>query len=137
MFTSDKQRAARYSLVYLAVTLFVAVFGAVYEHFSYEVWSLFMIYAFAVPLALGALPLSVITVTSLRAPGRAVYNLQASGIAALTVGSLYKGMLEIYGTDNVLTNVYWGLGAAFTAASLIGYLIGCVRVRRSAPAKLG
>ena len=36
-----------------------AFFGAVYERFSHEVYSYYMIYAFAIPLVMGALPYSV------------------------------------------------------------------------------
>ncbi len=121
LFTSDKHRLAKYTLAYIAVSAFCSVFGAVYEHFSYEVWSVFMIYSFTVPLMLGAFPLAVLLVSRRRLPDRTVINLQASGIAALTVGCIYKGMLEIYGTENSLSVVYWIVGGAFMLASYLAY----------------
>ena len=64
MVTSDKKAAAeyadrltRYSFIYLAAAIFCALFGAIYEFFSHGVFSFFMIYAFAIPLAAGAFPL--------------------------------------------------------------------------------
>lgn len=64
MVTSDKKTAAeyadkltRYSFIYLAAAIFCALFGAVYEFFSHGVFSFFMIYAFAIPLAAGTFPL--------------------------------------------------------------------------------
>lgn len=39
---------------YLAVSAFCAVFGAVYEHFSHNVYSACMVFAFAFPLAGGS-----------------------------------------------------------------------------------
>ena len=42
--------------VYLSVTVFSALFGAVYELFSHGVYSYCMIYAFAFPLLLGDIP---------------------------------------------------------------------------------
>ena len=58
MYTSDSDRelALRIAVNYVAVALFCALFGAVYEIFSHEVYSYPMIYAFAIPLAGGALP---------------------------------------------------------------------------------
>ena len=55
MYISDieaaAKRASRTAFVYLLVSLFCALFGAVYEVFSHEVYSFYMIYAFAFPLA--------------------------------------------------------------------------------------
>ena len=34
--------------------IFIAVFGAIYEKFSHEVYSYYMIYAFMIPLCLGS-----------------------------------------------------------------------------------
>lgn len=60
MYISDieaaAKRASRTAFVYLLVSLFCALFGAVYEVFSHEVYSFYMIYAFAFPLAGGTLP---------------------------------------------------------------------------------
>ena len=43
-------------------TGFLALFGAIYEIFSHEVYSYFMLYAFAIPLAMGLLPYSIIMI---------------------------------------------------------------------------
>ena len=45
--------------IQLAVTVFVAFAGAVYEHFGRGVYSYYMIYAFAFPLLMGVVPYSV------------------------------------------------------------------------------
>ena len=57
MFISDKKKdqAVRIARNYAAASLFCALFGAVYELFSHEVYSYSMIYAFIIPLAGGAL----------------------------------------------------------------------------------
>ena len=55
MFTSDN-RYLKTSFIYLIVSIVLMIAGAVYEHFSFGVYSNFMIYAFAIPLAGGALP---------------------------------------------------------------------------------
>ena len=55
MSTSDN-RYLKTSFIYLIVSIVLMIAGAVYAHFSFGVYSYFMIYAFAIPLAGGALP---------------------------------------------------------------------------------
>ena len=118
-------------LIDLIAALFCALFGAVYEAFGHGVYSYGMLYAFAFPLVMGVLPLYLIGVLRAPYPGKATLNLWHAGIAALTVGSIVTGVLEIYGTTNPLTVMYWILGAAFSAAGAVGY---AVSYRRSNPA---
>ncbi len=123
MYTSDEQKkAGRAALAYLAVSLLCALAGAIYERFSYGVYSYFMIYAFAIPLAGGALPFLAMAVFGKpRFPVRASRMAYHAGIATLTVGSLVQGILEIYGTANRLTFVYWIAGAALLAVGVALY----------------
>lgn len=117
-------RLLQAAFAYLAISLFCALLGGVYEHFGHGVYSFFMRYAFAFPLAGGALPLMALALFArCRFPGRLALNLYNSGIAALTVGSLLKGALDIYGTTNALIPVYWIAGAAFVAAGGLAYAI--------------
>lgn len=118
MSASDIKHARRTALVYLLVTVFVALFGGVYELFGHGVYSYFMLYAFAFPLVGGVLPYLVTP----RYPGRRARYCCHSGIATLTVGSLIQGVLEIYGTTNVLTRAYWLLGAILTLAGILLWL---------------
>ena len=112
-------------LIDLIAALFCALFGAVYEAFGHGVYSYGMLYAFAFPLALGVFPLYLIDVLHAPYPGKALRNLWHAGIAALTVGSIVTGILEIYGTTNPLTAVYWILGAVFLGAGAAGYAVSC------------
>ena len=65
MFILDDERKRTYMakqcLYYLAASLFLAVFGRIYEHFSHEVYSWYMMYAFLLPLAGGALPALILS----------------------------------------------------------------------------
>lgn len=128
MSISDKDGARRQAVktafAYGLVSLFCALFGAVYEAFSHGVYSDYMLYAFAFPLAGGALPFMGKALFGRQFPGRLSGNLYHCGIAALTVGSVMRGVLEIYGTTNALVNVYWIAGAVFAAASLAAYAAG-------------
>lgn len=123
------------AFVYLAASLFCAFFGAVYELFSHEVYSYFMIYAFAIPLVLGALPNLVIALKGLRAPGKLAANAWNSGVAALTVGSIFKGALDIYGTTSQLALVYPVVAAILLVAGLAFHFLAAPSgARRRRPA---
>ena len=105
-----KECECMHILLNLAVTLFFALFGAIYERFSHEVYSYYMIYAFAIPLVLGVLLFSIHAVF-----GRTVQNGQKlkrgiffwnCGILTSTVGCTMKGILDIYGTTSQLLIVF-------------------------------
>lgn len=128
MYISDieaaAKRASRTAFVYLLVSLFCALFGAVYEVFSHEVYSFYMIYAFVFPLAGGTLPFFLLSMVPVpKYPCALARNLYHSGIATFTVGCTMCGVLEIYGTTNFLTNGYWLVGIALSAAGIIAYLV--------------
>ena len=125
MYTSDIS-LKRNLLGNIAGTVFLALFGAVYELFSHEVYSYFMIYAFAVPLMLGVMPYALLLI-SRKVPGRAALNLWNSGIAALSVGCVFRGVLEIYGTTNSLSVIYPISGLLLLTAGLITGIVGLKR----------
>jgi len=106
--------------------VFCALFGAVYELFSHEVYSYFMIYAFAIPLVLGVLPNLAAALFGWRAPGKIAANAWNSGVAALTVGCIFQGALEIYGTTNQLAIVYPVVAAALLVAGVVFHVRGSV-----------
>lgn len=103
------------AFVYLFLSIVCAAFGAIYELFSHEVYSYFMLYAFLFPLIGGALPFFILACSRVRLPDKIACKLYHAGVAALTIGSLFTGVLEIYGTTNRLTAVYWIVGAALAA----------------------
>lgn len=105
----------------VCATVFLALFGAIYEKFSHEVYSYHMIYAFAVPLLLGVLPDAVLLLRK-RHVGRGALCLWNYGIAMLSVGSVFQGALEIYGTTNSLSIVYPIAGGALLLAGVFCYL---------------
>ena len=125
------RRMLRTAFAYLLIALFCALFGAVYEMFSHGVFSFFMLYAFLWPLAGGALPFVELAMLDRRQPKGRSCGLWHAGIAALTVGSIVQGVLEIYGTTNRLVNVYWYVGGLLIAAAMIDqYVFGRISVIR-------
>lgn len=126
MFTSDNKTKSvlKTAFVYLIISLFCAVIGGIYEKFSHEVYSYYMIYAFGFPLVLGAIPLFAIGLYGKKIPCRFSLNAWNSGVATLTVGSIFKGALDIYGTTNKLLIVYPIVGGALLLAGLIAFFAG-------------
>ena len=107
---------------YAAAALGTALFAAVYECFSHRVYSSFMIFAFLIPLLGGVLPCSVLTAaTPRRQPGMLSRSFYTSAVAALTAGSLFQGILEIYGTTSRLSRIYWLTGAILLLLALLFY----------------
>lgn len=120
---SRERAAIKTALRYLIVSVVCVLIGAVYELFSHEVYSYFMMYAFIFPLAGGALPFLMLSVCrSKRFPRLLSRRLYHSGIAALTVGSFVEGILKIYGTTNRLTAAYWIFGIVFVCAGILSYV---------------
>ena len=110
---NQKDQAVRTAHNYIRISLFIALFGAIYELFSHEVYSYHMIYAFVIPLAGGALPFLLIAMgRAKRYPGKISRSLYHAGIATLTVGSIMSGILTIYGTYQQSARClldHWGL----------------------------
>lgn len=125
---AERKYMLKCALLYLITSILCALFGGIYELFSHGVYSFFMIYAFAYPLVLGALPYLVLGLVgktiSLYYLGHQIYSL---GIATLTLGSIVKGVLDIYGTTNILTHFYWWIGGALVLA---GVLVLSVKMRK-------
>lgn len=120
LFTSDNRKNLQNNLFsQLCFCIFCALFGAVYECFSHEVYSGFMIYAFAVPLVLAVLPLAWILWRDRGSlPVLQARRLWNYGVITLTVGSLFMGVLEIYGTTNRLAAAYPAAGALLLGAAI-------------------
>lgn len=108
-------------LAYLAAAAFCALFGAVYELFSHEVYTPYMYLAFLIPLIGGAFPCLVINLAKIPRPAWISSYLYAFGIAVLTTGSIMQGVLIIYGTTNRLMIVYLIAGLICTALGASSY----------------
>ena len=127
MYTSDHKTAAAEYLkrarTYLILTIACCLIGAVYEHFSFGVYSYFMLYAFAVPMVCGVLP--ALFLASSRQPSeipRWSIKLWDAGIAVWTVGAFFRGILEIYGTASALTKWYRIAGSILLLSAAVLYV---------------
>ena len=119
-------------------TVFVFVFAKIYGIFSHGVSSAFMSYAFLLPLSLIFLPKLLNLCTGNRLWNGSLETeegekklflsslasfLWKSGVAVLTVGSLYKGVLDIYGTSGSFEWVYLVVGVLALVSGGISALL--------------
>ena len=134
----NKGKTKRTVLIYTAVTVFTLVFGQVYEVFSFGVTSPFMHFAFLIPLLLGVLPCLVLLTAGNRvALPEGCGTGWHLGVATLTAGSLFRGVLDIYGTQSSLMMVYPAAGFACFASSLLQHLRAQLRKEAKAEVNRG
>lgn len=128
MSTSDidihRKQALRTAFVYLLISLFCALFGGVYEVFANGVMSFRMVYAFAIPLVGGTLPFFGMGVFGAKPyPAPVLVGYHHCAIATFTVGTLLWGALDIYGTSNVLVQIYYAVGVSLIIGEVIAYTV--------------
>ena len=109
-------KLAFYHLLFAAVT---ALGGLVYEQISHGVYSGIKVDAFMPPLVMGACPQLLRALRGKALPGRWCVRLYHWGIIALTIGCLFQGALEIYGTTSRRVMGYWIAGGACLAGSRV------------------
>ena len=107
----------------LIITAFCAVFGEIYELFGHGVYSDFMIYAFMIPLMLSVIPSVFLLLFGKKKIPDTTRLLWNYGVATLTVGCIFQGILEIYGTTNRLSVIYPAIGFGFFAAAVSVWII--------------
>ena len=125
---NDKKIALRSLLIYMGVTVFCAVFGLIYEFNSHGKLSNYMLYGFLWPLIGG-----VGFYTFLRfvipnfLPSSATSIAYNCGLATLTVGCYFHGVIEIYGTTRDKYVIFYTvLGIVLLSFALIFYIVGIV-----------
>ncbi len=109
-------------LGHIFATVFLALFGVIYEHFSHEVYSYFMIYAFFIPLVFGAVPYGIFANRNITMSDM-TRNLWNCAIATFSVGCLFKGVLDIYGTTNRLIIAYPAVGTILGISAIISFVL--------------
>lgn len=132
MYTSvtDQPRLSRQArktaAVYLAVSALCIVVDKIYALFGHGVHSASMSLMFLYPLLGGVLPFLLLWLFVPQADHvlhyRLSYNCFNSGIAALTVKSMLKGVFEIAGTSSPYLIVFTVCGWAMLVIGLLTYL---------------
>lgn len=116
--TSDN-RYLKTSFIYLIVSIVLMIAGAVYEHFSFGVYSYFMIYAFAIPLAGGALPFLAKFMKGMRGANAYSGAVEVSAYSGAAAGiTAYSGAADAtaYSGETAEATAYSGAVAETAAA---------------------
>lgn len=118
--TLDIKYFKKQSIVYFVFSILCFAFGRIYEIFSHDVYSKFMMNAFLIPLFMGCLLSLIIYLLKIKKlANRLSVNLYNAGVATLTVYSIFRGVLEIYGTTNYLINIYLCISISMFLISIV------------------
>ena len=138
MFISEKIKTntLKSLYIYIGITIFIGLFGAVYEIFSHNVFSPAMYLAWLIPCALGVGVYLLLAFAPIdKVPGTLTECIYNFGVAMLTVRSIFIGVIEIYGTTNramlatytVLSIVFLAIGGSAFLAIILYSLISSKR----------
>ncbi len=121
---NNKNSVSKMFKIYIGVSIFCVILWKIYGNFSHGVNSIYMTYLFAWPLIMGALVnLVFMVIKKLPRPGSFSVNLYNSGVAALTVSSLLRGIFEIAGTACYLQTYLYNVGRLFVLAGVVVYVV--------------
>lgn len=112
-----KKRLKKTILGYTLLTVFFFAGSRIYEHFSFGETSAFMHYLFLIPLIGGTLLVAL--QLFVKGLSRLSLNLWNSGVATLTAGVLYRGIVNLSGRSTTMDQPYYYVGFAFLALALI------------------
>lgn len=131
---------------YIGLTAFDIIFASVYGMFSHGVSSNYMTFAFLYPLLGIVVPhtifLRIGQVTAKNRPlpshlmslWKSAGGIYRSAVVTWMLGSIFMGVLKIYGTTNHLSVVYWITGAVLMAVTCVMCLYLGLRYRLSGTA---
>ena len=94
---------------YIVGIICTLVFGFIYEQFSHEVYSYYMMYAFIIPIV-GLIIIRLLKIDS---------ELFDMGVVTVTIFSILKGVFEIIGITNKYIIIYLVVGLLLITISLI------------------
>lgn len=104
---------------YIILSIIIFIFSLIYEFFSHGVYSNYMLLAFLFSLLGGAVIYSIIFLNNKNIISEKGMNIYDMSLITIMIGSIIKGVLEIYGTTNSLIIVYWIVGIVLLLISTI------------------
>ena len=123
----DSKKIMMPAAIYAGVTLFCAVFSIIYNIFAHGVHSPYMTWLFVWPLVLGVAVEIVAGIIRQKTDGgrvadiaECIYN---SGVAALTVSSMLRGIMDIAGTGSVYQVWMLYAGTVMAAAGAVIFAV--------------
>ncbi len=115
--------ARRQAYLYFGLAAFTALFSGVYELFSHDVISFWMILAFLPFLVGGFLWLLFCGLGLFRLPHRPFQICLMMATVSAVLGMVIRGMLIIYGTWNNLVHSYTVLFGIFFAGVVVCFIL--------------
>ena len=103
---------------YIILSTIILIFSLIYEMFSHGVYSNYMLLAFLFPLFGGVVIYSILLKNKNIISGIGM-NIYDMSLITIMIGSIIKGVLEIYGTTNSLIMIYWLAGILLLMISII------------------
>lgn len=126
-----KKRLKKTILCYTLLTVFFFAGSRIYEHFSFGETSAFMHYLFLIPLIGGTLLVAL--QLFVKGLSRLSLNLWNSGVATLTAGALYRGIVNLSGRSTTMDRPYYYVGFAFLALAFISiFFVRSVWIEKTA-----
>lgn len=126
-----KQRLKKTILWYPLISASFFIGSRIYEHFSFGETSAFMHYLFLIPLVGGALLVALQLIV--KGLSRITLNLWNSGVATLTAGALYRGIVNLSGRSTTMDQSYYYVGFAFLALAFISiFFVRSVWIEKTA-----
>ena len=124
LYMLDTKFFKKQAKIYLLFSAFCCLFGIIYEIFSHNVYSYYMLLSFLIPLILGFLPSYIFyTLKFKNVANKHSITLYNCSILTFTLASIIKGILDIYGTTNKLIYVYLIAGLILIISSFFLILI--------------
>ena len=107
---------------YLIFSSLCLVFACIYEMFSHQVYSVFMIFSFLIPLIMGVVVYALLVKKHFLV-NNISNSLYKMSLYTVTFGSIMKGVLDIYGTTNSKLVIYWIVGGIMLVAAIVWQII--------------
>lgn len=117
------------SFRYFISSFITIVFSFIYEQFSHNVYSNYMIFAFLIPFS-SSIIYFIIYRLKINICSRESDDLLFASTITLTFGSLMQGVLDIYGTTNHLAVIYWYVGNSLLCLWVIVSIINLVKNKK-------
>lgn len=107
MYTLDINFFKKQSIIYFIISILTFIISIIYELFSHNIISAYMMCSCLIPLIFGALiSLLIYKKVLKKIPNRISVNFYNASIATITVFLFVSGILEIAGRANKLISIY-------------------------------
>ena len=107
LYISDINYYKKQARIYLFLSIFTFIFSFIYELFSHNVYSLYMLLSPFSPLLLGTFINYILYFSNINIKfSKLNVDIHNSFVLTLTLYMLLNGVLYIYGTTNKLLNYY-------------------------------